>query len=391
MSSIFLYCTWRLVPIVLALLLTFGVAVAPVVAQDTAGQAAAQTSSQDTLQGALRSVPVATELLRVYTKPLDPFVMESGTQLKGFSIELWAEVARRLNVPFVWIEKQQVSEILAAVETGEGDVAIAGISMTPEREAKIDFSHPFFNAGLQIMTKAGADVSFHAVLDLILNPALMQILFFGLVIMLIMAHIIWLVERKFHPDMPMDYLPGIWEAIWWSLGTIASAEYAGSKTRVIWHRLLAMFWIVLSIILIAQFTASVTSLLTVQQLQGTINGPSDLPGKAIATVQNTTAARYLTDNSLPFTGVERIEDAYTLLDRGKVDAIVYDAPVLMYHALTMGKGKTQVVGRIFHQESYGIALPTGSLLREPINEALLAIQQDGTYDAIYTRWFGSLD
>ncbi len=317
--------------------------------------------------------------------------MGAGDQLKGFSIELWVEVARRLNLPFRWIEKKTVSEILDAVKDGEGDVAIAGISMTPDREAEIDFTHPFFNAGLQIMTRAGADISVDSVLGLIMNPALAQILFAGLVIMLLMAHIIWLVERKFHPDMPMEYLPGIWEAIWWSLGTIANADYTGTTTRVVWRRLLAMFWVVLSIILIAQFTASVTSLLTVQQLQGTIKGVADLPGKSIATVQNTTAARYLTDNGLPFVRVEKIEDAYALLNNKKVDAIVYDAPVLLYHALTTGKGKTQVVGRIFQQESYGIALPTASPLREPLNEALLAIQQDGTYDALYSKWFGSID
>ncbi len=384
MLSVLLYCTSRLVPTVLALLLVLGAAATSAFAQDTVAQADAQANTP-------ASSPAVAGPLRVYTKPLEPFVMGTGDQLKGFSVELWSEVARRLNVPFRWIEMKKVSEILDAVEMGQGDVAIAGISMTPEREAKIDFTHPFFNAGLQIMTKAGADVSFHSVVGLILNPALLQILFVGLVIMLIMAHIIWLVERKFHPDMPMEYLPGIWEAIWWSMGTIANADYAGTTTRVVWRRLLAMFWILLSIILIAQFTASVTSLLTVQQLQGTINGVSDLPGKTIATVPNTTAARYLTDNGLPFVGVDKIEDAYRLLDQDKVDAVVYDAPVLLYHALTTGKGKTQVVGRTFQQESYGIALPTGSVLREPINEALLAIQQDGTYDALYTKWFGSIN
>lgn len=335
--------------------------------------------------------PAPTTPLRVYTKPLEPFVMGTGDQLRGFSVELWAEVARRLNLPFRWIEKQKVSEILDAVKSGEGDVAIAGISMTPERESQLDFTHPYFNAGLQIMTRAGADVSFDSVFRLIMNPALLQILFVGLIIMLVMAHIIWLVERKTHPEMPSEYLPGIWEAIWWALGTIANAEYAGTNSRIVWRRLLSIFWIVLGVVLIAQFTASVTSLLTVQQLQGTINGISDLPGKSIATVPNTTAARYLAANSLPFMGVEKIEDAYRLLEQGKVDAIVYDSPVLLYHALTTGKGRTQVVGRIFQQEQYGIALPTGSALREPINETLLEIQEDGTYDALYTKWFGSFN
>jgi polar amino acid transport system substrate-binding protein len=356
------------------------------------GAAARTAQAQETIQTQIpQSLPVISEPLSVYTKPLTPFVMGRDDQLAGFSIELWAEVARRLNLPFRWIEMDTVAEILEAVQTGQGEVAIAGISMTAEREAKLDFTHPFFNAGLQIMTRAGADVSFNAVLALILSPALLQILFVGLVIMVVMAHIIWLVERKFHPDMPMEYLPGLWEAIWWSLGTIASADYAGTKTRVVWRRLLAMFWTVLSIILIAQFTASVTSLLTVQQLTGSIKGVSDLPGKSIATVENTTASRYLDDSGLFYTGVTTIEDAYKLLEEGKVEAVVYDAPVLLYHALTKGRGRTEVVGRIFQQEQYGIALPTGSPLREPINEVLLTIQKDGTYDALYTKWFGSLN
>src|SRR5262245_24772320 len=143
------------------------------------------------------------------------------------------------------------------------------------------------------------------------------------------------------------------------------------------------------VVLIAQFTASVTSALTLQQLNGTIHGPSDLPGKQIATVSSSTAAQYLTSKHVRFEGVAQIDQAYDLLTQGKVQAVVYDAPVLLYYAATRGKGTVQVVGPIFKQETYGIALPTGSPYRKPINEALLRLQQDGTYDEIYSKWFGA--
>ena len=87
--------------------------------------------------------------------------------------------------------------------------------------------------------------------------------------------------------------------------------------------------------------------------------------------------------------VKTIEDAYRLLDQGEVQAIVYDAPVLLYRSLTTGKGKEQVVGPIFQEEGYAIALPTGSPLREPINGILLRLRQNGAYDELYQRWFGS--
>jgi ABC-type amino acid transport substrate-binding protein len=46
-----------------------------------------------------------------------------------------------------------------------------------------------------------------------------------------------------------------------------------------------------------------------------------------------------------------------------------------------------VVGPLFRPEKYGIALPQGSPLRKPINEALLSMYADGTYERIYANWF----
>ena len=125
-----------------------------------------------------------------------------------------------------------------------------------------------------------------------------------------------------------------------------------------------------------------------QQLNSSIQGPDDLPGRRVATVSGSTAADYLRSRGIPFTGVESIADAYPLLLAGEVDAIVYDAPVLRYYAVSEGRGTTEVVGAIFKPEKYGIALQQGSDLREPINEVLLELYQDGTLDTIYNRWFG---
>jgi len=89
-----------------------------------------------------------------------------------------------------------------------------------------------------------------------------------------------------------------------------------------------------------------------------------------------------------YQSVARIEDAYALLKQGAIQAIVYDAPVLAYYANTEGKGEVQVVGGVFKEETYGIALPTGSPLRKTINEALLQLRQDGTLEDLQTRYFG---
>lgn len=69
-------------------------------------------------------------------------------------------------------------------------------------------------------------------------------------------------------------------------------------------------------------------------------------------------------------------------------AVVYDAPVLHYYASHEGKGKVQVVGSVFRKENYGIAFPANSRHRKPVNEVLLKLKENGTYDRLYDKWFG---
>jgi len=328
--------------------------------------------------------------LRVVTKPIEPFVIEQRDHLTGFSVDLWDHIARHLNIDYQWVEVMTVEEQLAAIEQGTADVAIAGISITAAREQRVDFAHPYFDAGLQILTRTHPTPTIEELLGFVRAPALRATLGVGLLLVLLMAHGIWLAERRTNPDFRQGYLRGVWEGLWWLLDIVANGEYGEKRTLSTVKRLMTMVWWLIGVVLIAQITATFTSTLTVQQLSGLVRGPEDLPGKRIATVQTSTAAQYLRDEHLAFHGVTTMADAYDLLIQERVEAIVYDAPVLRYYAATRGKGTVQVVGPIFKPEVYGIALPTGSPLRKRINEALLRLQENGTYDTIYVKWFGTI-
>ncbi len=152
--------------------------------------------------------------------------------------------------------------------------------------------------------------------------------------------------------------------------------------------MLAWLAIPVSVIFVAYFTAAVTAAITVQQLQGNISGPSDLPGQRVGTTTGSTAASWLVDHNMVPTEFQAIEDAFLALERRQLDAVVFDAPVLLYHAGHGGLGKVQVVGPIFRKENYGIVFPLGSELRTPVNGALLKLRENGTFDALYARWFG---
>lgn len=325
--------------------------------------------------------------LRVATKPLAPFVILDGPEPAGFSVDLWAEIAQRLGYDYEWVAYETVGEILDAVANGTADLAIAGISMTRARETAVDFTHPFYDAGLQILVPSAASFSWREALNQFRAPGMLAFVVLGLLAGLIMSHFIYLTERRRNPDFQRGYLRGLWEAVWWLLTIVANGEYPDKPTTSTARRLMTItFWLV-GLLLVAQFTATVTSALTVQQLSSDIDGPEDLPGKRVVTVEGSTAADYLTGQNVGFIGVATIDEAYDLLAAGEADAVVYDAPVLRYFSVTAGKGTASVVGVVFKPEKYGIALPSGSELREPINEVLLEMYQDGTLSEIESRWF----
>ena len=84
-----------------------------------------------------------------------------------------------------------------------------------------------------------------------------------------------------------------------------------------------------------------------------------------------------------------LEAACAALQAGTVAAVVYDAPALGYYATRPGHEALRLVGGAFNRQSYGILFPANDPRRKRVNQALLGLREDGRYDEIYGRWFGS--
>ena len=330
------------------------------------------------------------ETLRVATRLVKPFVIEEKGSLTGFSVELWSEIAKQINVKTEFVVKPTVKELLASINTQEAQLGIAAISITAERELQWDFSQPMFDAGLQIIVPSQTSESgiLANIIAGVFSPTFWQLIGAILLAILIPAHIVWFFERRPVGGLLANksYFPGIFEAAWWSLASLAAQADQMPKSAA--ARVAAVFWMFTSVVFLAYFTASVTSSLTLQQLRGDIKGPEDLPGKKIASVKGSTSVEYLRQRNAEVAEFTKVEEAYEALQHGQVSAVVYDAPVLLYYAAHEGKGKVQTVGSIFRKENYGIVFPDKSPLRKRVNEALLKLRENGTYDQLYTKWFG---
>ena len=94
------------------------------------------------------------------------------------------------------------------------------------------------------------------------------------------------------------------------------------------------------------------------------------------------------------TNIKRFEStplALKELEAGGVDAVVADNGVVIHYVANNPGGKFKTVAdKEFVPEQYGIALKKGNTeLLEKINKGLAEIKADGSYDAIFSKYFGA--
>lgn len=327
-----------------------------------------------------------TTHFRVATKLFPPLVLQQDDQFTGFSIQLWDAIARATGITYELYEVETVADQLAAVQTGEADAALAGITITAEREAVLDFSFPYFDTGLQIMIRQDETSPIDHVLSALLSPQFVQFLLVFVLLIFAVANLLWLMERRRSQHVPENYFHGMSRMIWWSAVTVIGYDDVVPTTRA--GRIMALVWMFAGIFLIANLTATLSAGATVRELRSNINDLADLRDQRVATVDGTTSSAYLLNAGIGYTGVSSIDEAYALLRNNEVQAVVFDAPVLMYYVNNQTDDAFVLVGQTFGKEEYGIALPENSLHRETINRAILSLLEDGTYQQIYNRWFG---
>lgn len=123
-----------------------------------------------------------------------------------------------------------------------------------------------------------------------------------------------------------------------------------------------------------------------------IKSIDDLTGKVVAVKSGTGSVDYAKQHikSKDLRQFPNIDNAYMELGTNRADAVLHDTPNILYFIHTAGKGQFKAVGESIEAQQYGIAFPKGSdELREKVNGALKTLHENGTYNTLYKKWFGS--
>ena len=319
-----------------------------------------------------------------------PFAMQDNDgNWRGIAVDLWRHVAQDLGIAYQFRE-MPVADLLAGLENGTL-LAVITATASAEREMLVDFSHPYYSSGLAIAVPTRTtSTSWFAPLAALLSVDTLKITGLLIGLLVLAALLVWLCERRANPEH-FDGRParGIADGLWWAAVTLTTVGYGDKAPRTRVGRFIAVIWMFAAVILIALFTAQVTSALTVSSLGGRVRGPADLPGVRVGTVRDSQPQALLRVkfgvNAVGYPGFREGLDA---LARGQIDAFVGAEPVLRYEIAKDFPGSLVIVGTPFLRLDYVFAYPPGSPLRKPVNQSLLSFIDSDHWREILRLYLG---
>jgi polar amino acid transport system substrate-binding protein len=309
-------------------------------------------------------------VLVVGTHRMPPFVDHApdGAWV-GSSVELWREIAEELGLRYR-VQEYDLDGLIHGLELGSIDVAAAALTVTADREARFDFTHPFHTTGLAIALSRDHAESWLDTAGMVFNSTFLGLLVSFAGLQLLVGALMWLLERRHNPQFQGRPAAGVAAGMWWAVVTMSTVGYGDKVPSSGAGRLLAMTWMLASLIMLTSFTASITTSLTIGRLAAKVSGPEDLGKLRVGTVAASSSETYLRDARLNFLVYADPDAGLAAVAGGEVEAFVFDRPALELLVEHEYGERVELLPGSFQRQDYAFALPTGSPLREPINRIL---------------------
>lgn len=316
--------------------------------------------------------------------------MRVDGKLTGFDIELFNEVSKRMGKSVIYNELGVTDNLISALDSNKNsNGSIAGITITKKREELCDFSHTYFRSGLLVLINQDSKATFidNTIFYLNAIKKILPLFIFFICYTVLTAFLIYLFERK-NPQFAGTFGNGLFDGWYWVNVVITTVGFGDKVPLTKKGKIMAVMLMWTGIFfMMPSVTASISSELTAKKLISQIRSKDDLKNKRVAVKKGTVTVDKVLELGSKITEVKTVQEGVDLLKNNKVDAVVHDLPAIKYAEQT--NDGVVSVGTMFYEQNYGIALQQGSPLREQINCALLETMNDGTYEKIYSKYFGN--
>ncbi|KAM4827928.1 glutamate receptor ionotropic, kainate 4 isoform 2-T2 [Thomomys bottae] len=347
--------------------------------------------------------------------------MEGNDRYEGFCMDMLKELAEILRFNY---KIRLVGDGLYGVPEANGtwtgmvgelisrkaDLAVAGLTITAEREKVIDFSKPFMTLGISILYRVhmGRRPGYFSFLD----PFSPGVWLFMLLAYLAVSCVLFLVARltpyEWYSPHPCaqgrcnllvnQYSLG--NSLWFPVGGFMQ-QGSTIAPRALSTRCVSGVWWAFTLIIISSYTANLAAFLTVQRMDVPIESVDDLAdqtaieygtihgGSSMTFFQN---SRYQTYQRMwnymyskqPSVFVKSTEEGIARVLNSNY-AFLLESTMNEYHR-QRNCNLTQI-GDLLDTKGYGIGMPVGSVFRDEFDLAILQLQENNRLEILKRKWW----
>ncbi|GER54980.1 glutamate receptor [Striga asiatica] len=321
---------------------------------------------------------------------------ENTHEIRGYCVDIFLAAVNLLPyaVPHTFVlfgdkhHNPSYGQLVTMITSNVFDAVVGDIAIVTERTKIVDFTQPYIESGLVVVTPMRKLDSSAWAFMRPFNPLMWAVT--G-ILFLVVGVVVWILEHRINDDFRGPPKKQLITMLWFGFSTMFFAHR--EKTMSTLGRMVLIIWLFVVLIITSSYTASLTSILTIQHLSPSIQGIDSLISSngRVGFQVGSFAESYLADELniarsrlVPLDSPEAYADA---LDKGRVAAIVDERPYV--DLFLSNYCMFQVVGREFTKSGWGFAFPRDSQLATDLSTAILTLSETGKLQELRKKWLSS--
>ncbi|KAF8391286.1 hypothetical protein HHK36_023588 [Tetracentron sinense] len=301
--------------------------------------------------------------------------------ITGFAIDVFNATVEQLpyHLPYKFIPYEGIYDSLVEqVHLKVFDAVVGDIAIIAKRCQHAEFSHPYTEPGLVMVVTIQSKTSNRR--WLFMKPFTKSMWTLTVFTNIYNGFVIWMIERNHYSQMNGSLRNQIGIMLWLSFTTLFSLQ--GERLHSNLSRMAIVVWLFVALVITQSYTASLTSMLTVQRLEPTVTDVESLRNSnaIVGCSGRSYSAKYL-EEVLHFdpNNIKKIyssKDYPQALRTGEIAAAFIESP---YANLFVAKycRDFAIAGPTYKIGGFGFAFPKGSSMVPDISEAILKVSESG--------------
>lgn len=281
------------------------------------------------------------------------------------------------------------TELIRLITTGVFDGAIGDIAIITNRTRMADFTQPYIESGLVVVAPVK---KLNSSAWAFLRPFTPKMWCVTAASFLVVGAVVWILEHRINDDFRGPPKKQVITILWFSFSTLFFSHRENTVSAL--GRLVLLIWLFVVLIINSSYTASLTSILTVQQLSSPVKGIETLISNndPIGYQQGSFARNYLIEELgihesrlVPLISAEHYVKALNDGPANNGVAAIIDERAYVELFLST-RCEYSIVGQEFTKNGWGFAFPRDSPLAVDLSTAILRLSENGDLQRIHDKW-----